>query len=51
MIVMVATSDTKLGLPALENGDRLTRHEFEIRYAAMPDLKKLRAVRYFLGYG
>lgn len=39
-MVMVATSDTKLGLPALENGDRLTRHEFEIRYAAMPDLKK-----------
>ena len=38
--VMVVTSDTKLGSPALENGDRLTRDEFEIRYAAMPDLKK-----------
>jgi Uma2 family endonuclease len=27
-------------LPALENGDRLTRAEFERRYEAMPDLKK-----------
>jgi Uma2 family endonuclease len=27
-------------LPPLENGDRLTRHEFERRYHAMPDLKK-----------
>ena len=27
-------------LPALENGDRLTRCEFERRYAARPDLKK-----------
>jgi Uma2 family endonuclease len=27
-------------LPALENGDRLTRAEFERRYDAMPDLKK-----------
>ena len=26
--------------PPLENGDRLTRHEFERRYAAMPNLKK-----------
>ena len=25
--------------PPLENGDRLTRHEFERRYAAMPHLK------------
>ena len=25
--------------PPLENGDRLTRHEFERRYAAMPNLK------------
>lgn len=24
----------------LENGDRLSRHEFERRYTAMPDLKK-----------
>jgi Uma2 family endonuclease len=27
-------------VPALENGDRLTREEFERRYDAMPDLKK-----------
>ncbi|MBO3457521.1 Uma2 family endonuclease [Aetokthonos hydrillicola Thurmond2011] len=27
-------------LPTLENGDRLTRFEFERRYAAMPHLKK-----------
>ena len=27
-------------LPALENGDRLTRAEFECRYGAMPQLKK-----------
>jgi Uma2 family endonuclease len=27
-------------IPPLENGDRLTRHEFERRYAAMPHLKK-----------
>ncbi|MGH1393808.1 MAG: hypothetical protein ACRAVC_07230 [Trichormus sp.] len=26
--------------PALENGDRLSRHEFERRYAASPDVKK-----------
>lgn len=28
------------GVPALENGDRLTRPEFERRYEAMPHLKK-----------
>lgn len=27
-------------IPPLENGDRLTRYEFERRYAAMPHLKK-----------
>ena len=27
-------------IPPLENGDRLTRPEFERRYDAMPDLKK-----------
>ena len=27
-------------VPALENGDRLTRAEFERRYEAMPHLKK-----------
>ena len=30
-------------VPALENGDRLTRTEFERRYEAMPHLKKNRA--------
>jgi Uma2 family endonuclease len=28
------------GIPCLENGDRLTRPEFERRYAAMPQVKK-----------
>ncbi len=27
-------------IPPLESGDRLTRHEFERRYTAMPDIKK-----------
>ena len=31
-------------VPALENGDRLTRCEFERRYAARPDLKKAQLV-------
>lgn len=31
---------SKLQLPPLENGDRLTRTEFERRYCAMPNLKK-----------
>ncbi|NJO93324.1 MAG: Uma2 family endonuclease [Hydrococcus sp. RM1_1_31] len=34
--VVKATSS----LLILENGDRLTRHEFELRYHAMPDVKK-----------
>ena len=35
------SSDSPLRkLPPLENGDRLTREEFERRYDAMPDLKK-----------
>ncbi|TVP62007.1 MAG: Uma2 family endonuclease [Nodularia sp. (in: Bacteria)] len=29
-----------LPIPPLESGDRLTRHEFERRYTAMPNLKK-----------
>ncbi|MFM6072731.1 MAG: Uma2 family endonuclease, partial [Dolichospermum sp.] len=29
-----------LTIPPLENGDKLTRHEFERRYHAMPNLKK-----------
>ena len=37
-----ATGDraVRAGPPPLENGDRLTRAEFERRYAARPDLKK-----------
>lgn len=27
-------------IPMLESGDRLSRHEFERRYEAMPQLKK-----------
>ena len=34
-----ASLDQKL-IPALENGDRLSRAEFERRYNLMPDLKK-----------
>ena len=31
---------TAMRIPALENGDRLTRYEFERRYTARPDIKK-----------
>ncbi|URR34565.1 Uma2 family endonuclease [Thermosynechococcus sp. HN-54] len=34
------TIEYPVQLPPLENGDRLTRDEFERRYAAMPHLKK-----------
>jgi Uma2 family endonuclease len=34
------TTEQFVKLPPLENGDRLTRAEFERRYAAMPRLKK-----------
>ena len=36
----LATRDRPAGALPLENGDRLTRREFERRYAARPDLKK-----------
>jgi hypothetical protein len=32
-------------LPPLENGDRLTRAEFERRYEAMPELKKAEVIK------
>lgn len=35
---------TSANLPPLESGDRLTRHEFERRYASMPHLKKAELV-------
>lgn len=31
-------------IPTLENGDRLTRCEFEHRYAARPDIKKAESI-------
>ena len=36
----MVTNRTTSAIPPLENGDRLTRHEFERRYQAMPHLKK-----------
>jgi hypothetical protein len=37
---MSATISPKLTIPPLENGDQLTRAEFERRYNAMPQIKK-----------
>ncbi|MFQ4140806.1 Uma2 family endonuclease [Chlorogloeopsis sp. ULAP02] len=37
---MTVAANLAKSLPLLENGDRLTRDEFERRYHAMPDLKK-----------
>jgi Uma2 family endonuclease len=37
---MVIQKGKSLKLPPLENGDRLTRDEFEQRYQAMPNVKK-----------
>jgi hypothetical protein len=39
---MISTDTTAqlLTIPPLENGDKLTRAEFERRYHAMPNLKK-----------
>ncbi len=41
---MVTTPQQILAIPPLENGDRLSRDEFERRYAAMPHLKKAELV-------
>ncbi|MEN9261626.1 MAG: Uma2 family endonuclease [Thermostichus sp. HHBFW_bins_43] len=49
---MLISSPPTLRLPPLENGDRLTRAEFERRYKAMPDLKKaelIEGVVYIMG--
>ncbi|MEB3214249.1 MAG: Uma2 family endonuclease, partial [Leptolyngbyaceae bacterium] len=35
-----SSRDTVQKIPPLENGDRLSRNEFEHRYNAMPHLKK-----------
>jgi hypothetical protein len=37
---MSVTGNLTKSMPLLENGDRLTREEFERRYHAMPNLKK-----------
>jgi Uma2 family endonuclease len=37
---MVIQNEESVKLPPLENGDRLTRDQFEKRYQAMPDVKK-----------
>lgn len=39
-MVFAAGNSTLLTIPPLENGDKLTRKEFERRYHAMPNLKK-----------
>ena len=41
---MVITPKQPLSIPPLENGDRLSRFEFERRYLAMPHLKKAELV-------
>ncbi|MFQ3628001.1 MAG: Uma2 family endonuclease [Cyanobacteriota bacterium] len=41
---MVTTPQQVLTIPPLENGDRLSRTEFERRYEAMPELKKAELV-------
>lgn len=37
---MTASPASSTGLPLLENGNRLSRAEFEHRYSAMPRLKE-----------
>jgi Uma2 family endonuclease len=39
-MIATATISPQLTIPRLENGDKLTRREFEHRYNAMPNLKK-----------
>lgn len=36
---MAVSSNQSLRIPPLESGDRLSRHEFERRYQAMPEVK------------
>jgi len=38
------SGDMLVAPPPLESGDRLTRHEFERRYEAMPEIKKAELV-------
>src|SRR4051794_2885053 len=37
---LIDPSQSQTAIPRLENGDRLSRAEFERRYEAMPELKK-----------
>lgn len=39
-VTIAPTPPSRITIPPLENGDLLTRAEFEQRYTAMPDLKK-----------
>jgi Uma2 family endonuclease len=39
-MIATTTISPQLTIPRLENGDKLTRREFERRYNAMPNLKK-----------
>ncbi|MBW4657256.1 MAG: Uma2 family endonuclease [Drouetiella hepatica Uher 2000/2452] len=41
---MVATPEIRLSIPPLENGDHLSRFEFERRYQAMPQVRKAELV-------
>jgi hypothetical protein len=41
---MVTTPKKVISLLPLENGDRLSRYEFERRYQAMPNLRKAELV-------
>ena len=41
---MVPSTSKPAIVPSLENGDSLTRHEFERRYHAMPHLKKVELI-------
>ncbi len=38
--MIIHSSKSKASVPPLENGDRLSRHEFERRYAAAPHIRK-----------
>lgn len=41
---LAPSGDMVIALPPLSSGDRLTRHEFERRYEAMPEIKKAELV-------
>ncbi len=43
-MIAITTTSSRLTIPPLENGDKLTRTEFERRYHAMPNHKKAELV-------